>query len=196
MLTKTIACVIVSSGVLFAQGFGGPGRGPGQMPGGPGGQPDLKLLKQFDQNNDGWLNLLERKEARNFVKSNGPRGMGRMGGRGGNMEPAVPGPALVPSSVTSYPPATTAIHDLSAMRTFFLQFENADWEKELEDFHGTDVDVPATLIVDGATYRDVGVRFRGASSYMNVPEGRKRSLNLSIDMAHPDQHVLGARTLN
>ena len=31
------------------------------------------------------------------------------------------------------------------------------------DFHGTDVEVPAKLIVDGKTYDDVGVYFRGAS---------------------------------
>jgi hypothetical protein len=35
------------------------------------------------------------------------------------------------------------------LRTLFLEFENADWEKELSDFHGTDVEVPAKLIVDG-----------------------------------------------
>ena len=37
--------------------------------------------------------------------------------------------------------------------------------KKLEDFHGTDVDVPAKLTVDGKTYPDVGVHFRGMSSY-------------------------------
>ena len=69
------------------------------------------------------------------------------------------------------------------LRTLFLDFENADWEQELQDFHGTDVDVPATLTVDGKKYPNVGVHFRGMSSYMGVGAGSKRSLNLSLDMA-------------
>jgi hypothetical protein len=58
------------------------------------------------------------------------------------------------------------------------------------------VEVPATLIVDGQRYPQVGVRFRGASSYMMVGRGSKRSLNISVDFVHEAQRVLGARTLN
>ena len=43
---------------------------------------------------------------------------------------------------------------------------------------------------------DVGVHFRGASSYFMVPEGRKRSLNLSLDFVHGKQALGGYRTLN
>jgi spore coat protein CotH len=87
-------------------------------------------------------------------------------------------------------------YDTNVLRTLFLQFENADWEKELADFYNTDVDVPTTLTVDGRMYRDVGVRFRGMSSFAFVPEGSKRSLNVSIDFADNDQRVQGYRTLN
>src|SRR4029434_4196080 len=79
--------------------------------------------------------------------------------------------------------------------TFFLEFEGTDWEKELIDFHHTDVEVPAKLTVDGKTYQDVGVHFRGASSF-GVGPGRKRSLNLSLDFAHSTQQFGGYRTLN
>ena len=84
----------------------------------------------------------------------------------------------------------------ATLRTVFLQFENADWEKELAAFNNTDVEVPATLTVDGKTYKDVGVHFRGASSFMMVPEGLKRSLNLSLDFVHEKQELGGYRTLN
>ena len=56
--------------------------------------------------------------------------------------------------------------------------------------------MPATAIVDGKTYKDVGVHFRGASSYMMVPEGSKRSLNLSFDFVDEKQQLDGYRTLN
>ncbi len=49
----------------FGPGGFGPG-GPG--PGGPGGMMgETKLVKQFDENADGWLNREERKTAREFL---------------------------------------------------------------------------------------------------------------------------------
>jgi spore coat protein CotH len=51
-------------------------------------------------------------------------------------------------------------------------------------------------VVDGKTYRDVGVHFRGQSSYFGVPAGRKHSLNVSIDFAHANQRLGGYSTLN
>ena len=91
---------------------------------------------------------------------------------------------------------SAALYDTATLRTVFLQFENADWEQELEAFHNTDVEVPATAIVDGKTYKNVGVHFRGASSYMMVPEGSKRSLNVSFDFIEDKQRLDSYRTLN
>jgi hypothetical protein len=110
------------------------------------------------------------------------------------MTPGSPGRKLTPADVKSYPSA--ALYDLGTLRTVFLQFENADWEQELAAFNNTDVEVPATVIVDGKTYKNVGVHFRGASSYMMVPEGSKRSLNLSFDFVDENQAIDSYRTLN
>jgi hypothetical protein len=153
-------------------------------------------VKDYDKNKDGWLNAAERKVARDYVKTVGRGGARGRGGRGPGfgVGPATKGEILRPGDVKTHPGAS--FYDESVLRTLFLTFENEDWERELEDFHGTDVDVPATLTVDGKIYREVGIRFRGNSSYMGVPEGRKRSLNLSIDMAHENQALGGYRTLN
>jgi len=102
---------------------------------------------------------------------------------------------VAPADARTYP-ASVNLYDLTALRTLFLQFESADWEQELEDFHGTDVEVPAQMTVDGQTYRDVGVHFRGASSFMMASQGAKRPLNLSIDFVHEKQRLGGFRTLN
>jgi spore coat protein CotH len=88
------------------------------------------------------------------------------------------------------------LYDTGTLRTLFLEFESADWEKELEAFYSTDVEVPATVTVDGEVYRDVGIHFRGASSFLFVPAGSKRSLNLSFDWIHDEQRLMGYRTLN
>ncbi len=117
------------------------------------------------------------------------------GGFGGKRDPAKPGPKVAPADVKSYPDAK--LYDGSVLRTLFLEFENrTDWEAELADFYHADVEVPATVIVDGKKYQSVGVRFRGNSSYFGVPAGYKHSLNLAFDFVDTKQNLLGYRTLN
>jgi hypothetical protein len=179
---------------LGQPGFGGRGMGMPPMGG------DVKLVKQFDKDGDGRLNSAERKEARAFLagstRAGGPGGLGRGGPGGfrGGTQAVTPGPKLTPTQVKSY--ATEPLYEPGTLRTLFLQFEDTDWEKELEDFYHTDVDVPATLTVDGKTYREAGVHFRGNTSYMMSSTGSKRPLNVSIDFAYPEQRLGGYRTLN
>merc|ERR1712000_748088 len=56
--------------------------------------------------------------------------------------------------------------------------------------------LPADLIVDGQLYPKVGVRVRGNSSYFGIRDSEKKSFNLSIDFADPDQRLLDYKTLN
>jgi hypothetical protein len=159
---------------------------------------ETKLLKQFDKDGNNRLDLAERKAAREFLQAERDsgrirRGFGGRGRRGGNDGPVEPGPKVSPAEVKSF--AGAPLYDPKTFRTFFLEFENADWEKELIEFHNTDVEVPAKLTVDGQTYPEVGVHFRGMSSF-GVGEGRKHSINLSLDFAQADQQLGGYRTLN
>lgn len=179
-------------------GFGGPGFGG---PGGPRGplQVERRLVEQFDADQNGRLDAAERQAARKAAAQSGAdpqRGPGGPGGRGPrhSQVPAEPGELIRPEDVESY--ADRALYDTSVLRTLFLEFESDDWESELAAFNNTDVEVPATLTVDGRQYRDVGVHFRGMSSYMMVPAGYKRSLNLTLDFVHRDQNLYGYRTLN
>ena len=113
---------------------GGPGDfGPGGPgPGGPGGMKrETKLIKQFDKNGDGWLNQEERKAARAFLsqpgESRGRGGPGRPGGfgrPGGNETTPQPGRKLTPADVQSFPDAP--MYASNVLRTFFLEFENAE----------------------------------------------------------------------
>jgi hypothetical protein len=185
-------------------GQGPTGPGPGGFQGGPppgfgrGGpmEQERKLLTQFDTNKDARLSVEERKAARTWLAENpgGRRGFGggRRGGRG--LTPGTPGRMLKPTEVKIY--TIEPLYDPRVLRTLFLEFENPDWEQELAAFNNTDVEVPAVVTVDGKTYKDVGVHFRGMSSFMMVPEGSKRSLNLSFDFVHENQALGGYRTLN
>ena len=194
-LFTVIGALTLVSG-LSAQG----GRGFGG-PGGPGGfgpmNEEIKLVKQFDKDGDKILNGAERKAAKAYLEANGGGGrMGRMGGpRGGcnNTGAIGKGRALSPKDVPTF--ADAGLFDAKAYRTFFLTFEDSDWEDQLMIFKNTDVDVPATLVVDGKTYKDVGVHFHGSSSFMMVPAGQKHSINLKLDVVHPEQQIGGQRTL-
>jgi len=167
----------------------------------PGIQADRELVAQFDRDKNGRLDNAERREARDWMAAQpaqgGGRGFGGMrpGGMGPGGSPAVtPGPKVSVRDVARVD--EKAVYDIGAYRTFFLEFENADWEAELEAFNNTDVDVPAQVTVDGRRFRDVGVHFRGNSSYFMVPTGQKRSLNLSFDFAVDSQHLQGYRSFN
>jgi hypothetical protein len=198
--SAAVAGALAASISLTAQGpvpQGGPTIFLG--PGGPGGG-EQQVVAKFDTDRDGRLDTAERKAARAWLESQGqqgPFGRGR-GGPGfpgfGNGAPAAPGARLAPADVRTFPNAQT--YDETVLRTFFFEFENADWESELATFYNTDVEVPARLTVDSRVFRDVGVRFRGNSSYFIVPAGRKRSLNVALDFVHKDQQLGGYRTFN
>ena len=107
---------------------------------------------------------------------------------------AKPGRKVSPKDVELY--ADKPLYDTSVMRTMFIDFENDNWEQELGAFKDFGVDIGAKVTVDGKAYDDVGIRFRGNSSYFTVREGQKRSLNLSFDWADEKQDLYGYKTLN
>ena len=213
LLISTASATLIAMPVAQPPGGFGPG-GPGRGgPGGPGQREEQKLVKQFDQDDNGWLNTAERKMARDAVIADrengggeeggrrgfggpgrGGPGRGGPGGRGPASEPGKPGPAVSQQDVATY--ADKPLYDTSVLRTVFIEFENNDWEIELEDFHDTDVDVAAKMTIDGKTYPNVGIKFRGASSYGHVSRGSKRSFNISLDMADKKQNIDGYETLN
>ena len=198
-MTAALACCCA---VLMAQSpgaFVGPGGGGRTRMGGrPGrgfgpGEEETKILKQYDKNGDGYLNAQERKAAREALGGRMSDGFFR-GGLGGASQTGKPGAKLTPANVKTY--TTEPFYDPGVLRTLFLEFEESDWEQELVDFHNTDVEVPAKLTVDGKVYNEVGVHFRGMTSYQSVGNGSKRSLGLSIDMVNKTQRLYGYRTLN
>ena len=157
---------------------------------GGGDREELQLVDQFDEDGNGRLDAGERRAAREWA---GPRRRNRRSGglKGRTLAASRP---LSPADVATYP--DRPLYEPSTLRTFFLAFENDVWEAELEAFYNTDVEVPATLVVDGESFPDVGVHFRGLSSYSRVPAGYKRSLNLSLDWVHDGADIDGYQTFN
>jgi hypothetical protein len=167
------------------------GRGRGGPPV-QGAEKDTPLVEQFDRNGDKRLNREERTAARAHLAAH-PE-LRRPAGRSRITRIGSPGVPLAPTDVKQFG-EKIPLNDRDTLRTLFLEFEHPDWEQELAAFYHTDVEVPATLVVDGKRYRDVGVSFRGNNSFTAVPDGLKRPLTLKLDFVHDHQHLLGYRTL-
>jgi hypothetical protein len=168
-----IACLAVSLPAAAQFGFGG-------------SREDRELVARYDQDGDGYLNRAERDAARGRNLSTGIRSTATA---------AAPVNQIVqPDEVEIY--GDEGLYDPDVLRTLFITFEYPDWEAELEAFYASDVEIPATVVVDGEEYPNVGIHFRGNTSYQNVRRGLKRGLNLSFDHVDDDQRLLGYRTLN
>jgi hypothetical protein len=164
------ACAVLPAQAQFFGGRGGGVRTP------------VALVARYDKNGDGRLNAAERHAA--LADLLGGNAAAVLAAR------APVGPALLPAQVRRYGD-DVPLYDAGTLRTLFLYFDDADWETELEVFKGTDVEVPATAVVDAHSYRDVGVRFHGTTSFSMVGAGQKRSFNLSFNFVHGSQRLLG-----
>lgn len=122
----------------------------------------------------------------------GGPGAGGPGG-GGRYNPDAKGDPVAPADVPHHRGA--AVWDPDVVRTVFLQFESPDWHAELAAFYRTDVLVPATVQIDGETFANVGVAFRGNTSYQMV-RGKKKSFDLQFDWVDAQQHWRGVRNLD
>jgi spore coat protein CotH len=152
-----------------------------------------ELVSRFDRNADGWLNAEERAAARAALQL-GEYRRGLSWEQGGEEGVKVPsGIRLSPKQVRAY--TQEPLFDPATLRTIFITFQERDWEHELADFYRTDVDVPATVVVDGKTYHDVGVHFRGNTSFKMISAGYKRSMDLGFDFLDKKQRLLGVRKL-
>lgn len=181
LLCASVALVLALAGATRASAqfnrFGGFG----------GDRPDLELVDAYDTDGDGYLNREERDAYR--FRNQGARSRTEQATRSIADEDRV-----TAADVVRYD--DEPLYDPGVLRTLFIDFGYPDWEAELETFNDTDVEVPATITVDGKAYPDVGIHFRGNTSYRNVPSGRKRGLNLSFNHVDDDQRLLGYRTLN
>ncbi len=191
---EEIASMGRNSNIQPDRGLRPPDRGPGGMP--PGGfgrgrggpRPPEKLVKQFDTDNDGKLTGAERQAA--------------LETRGGGSVTLLNEETLrdgvhsdVQASLAAVPEDSPPLYDSQTLRTLYLRFHHEDWSEQMNAFYRTDIEVPAELIVDGEVYPEVGVHFRGTSSYFTV-RSEKKSFNIAVDYGEDGQRLYGYKTLN
>ena len=89
------------------------------------------------------------------------------------------------------------LYDTSVLRTFNITFADANWEQLLRANYASETLLEADLEIDGEVYEDVGVRIRGNTSYVGLPNGsQKFSLKIKMDFVDEDQELLGYDTVN
>lgn len=83
--------------------------------------------------------------------------------------------------------------DRGTLRTLELTFSQPDWKDQLRDnkLAGLQVQIPADLVIDGVLYPNVGVRYKGNSTYWLRANGQKAPFNIDLKAFGIDQEVLG-----
>lgn len=87
------------------------------------------------------------------------------------------------------------LYDLDTVRDMKLYFAQPNYWQLLLNNYRSKTEIKADLKVDGLTYKDVGVRFRGNTSYTRVP-GEKKGFNIRTDAFVPGQDIYGYDHLN
>lgn len=81
------------------------------------------------------------------------------------------------------------------IKSIYLDFSQSNYWQLLTQNYNSHTDIAADLTVDGVTYPNVGVRFKGQTSYAMV-NGQKKSFNITLDYTDPNQNLMGYTTLN
>ena len=93
--------------------------------------------------------------------------------------------------------ASTGFYREDTLRTIELTFTQTDWWTQLTDNYASQTPIPAAMTYNGHTYTDVGVRFKGSTSYFMLPPGsEKKSFDIDMNYFVPDQEVGGYSTIN
>jgi len=91
--------------------------------------------------------------------------------------------------------AVEGLYNPSKIRRIDLKFDQPDYWALMTANYQSKTDIPATLIMEGDTFPNVGVRFKGQTSYQRVT-GQKKSFNITMDFLDPTQDLKGYETLN
>lgn len=91
--------------------------------------------------------------------------------------------------------APEGFYQLETIREVRLDFEQANYWTLLTANYASETNIPASLTYEGASYKNVGVRFRGNTSYTQIGNSQKKSFAVEMDFIEEDQVVAGYKNL-
>ncbi len=86
------------------------------------------------------------------------------------------------------------LFDPLVLRVIELSFEESNWQTLLANNYSTATELAGDLSMDGIDYLDVGIRYKGNTSYTR--SGEKKSIAVEMDFTDPELDLLGYETLN
>jgi hypothetical protein len=90
---------------------------------------------------------------------------------------------------------STGFYDESSVKNVELTFAQTDYWQQLTNNYASKTSILASLTYDGKVYPNVGVRFRGNTSYQRVT-GQKKSFSIEMDFKDTTQDLKGYKTLH
>jgi len=91
----------------------------------------------------------------------------------------------------------SGFYDETTLSTIELIFTQSNYWSLLTSNYQSGTDLGATMVLNGDTLASqVGVRFKGQTSYSQLQNSQKKSFNITLDFADPDQDIEGYETLN
>jgi spore coat protein CotH len=92
---------------------------------------------------------------------------------------------------------TKGFFDESVIHSIELWFDEPNYWTLLTNNYQSGTDLGALMIVDGDTLEsEVGVHFKGQTSYQQTQGEQKKSFNITLDFADENQDIEGYETLN
>lgn len=91
--------------------------------------------------------------------------------------------------------AENGFYDKNNIKNVYLNFDQSNYWSLLTSNYNSETNLEASMVYDGVTYPQVGVRFRGNTSYMMTGNSQKKSFAVETDFVNEDQTVLGYKNL-
>jgi hypothetical protein len=91
--------------------------------------------------------------------------------------------------------APVGLYDYSIVRDVYLNFSQPDYWQQLTSNYTSETNIAANMLIDNSTFQNVGVRFRGNTSYMTIQQSQKKSFSVEADFMVSDQSVMGYTNL-
>jgi CotH kinase protein/Lamin Tail Domain/Secretion system C-terminal sorting domain len=91
---------------------------------------------------------------------------------------------------------TSGLYDSTQVKSIYLDFQQTNYWTLLQQNYATRTPIAANLTYDGVTYNNIGVHFKGNTSYMNVQNSQKKSFGVDMEFTTNGEDLMGYKTLN
>lgn len=109
--------------------------------------------------------------------------------------------AALATVAVSVPAQVPDLYDMNTVRDVYLRFAITNYWSQMTTYYAPETNIAATMTVDNVTYPNVGVRFRGNTSYTQLPASptqgwEKKCFNIEMDWMVAGQDIHGYDHLN